>query len=45
MPRSQAVMHLPAKIGDYTDFTSSLHHSVNVGKMFREKGDELAPNW
>ncbi|XP_071789348.1 fumarylacetoacetase-like [Asterias amurensis] len=45
VPQSQAVMHLPAKIGDYTDFTSSLHHSVNVGKMFMEKGNELAPNW
>ena len=33
--RSKAEMLLPAKIGDYTDFYSSLDHATNVGIMFR----------
>ena len=33
--RTTATMHLPAHIGDYTDFYSSLEHATNVGTMFR----------
>ncbi|XP_057328031.1 fumarylacetoacetase [Microplitis mediator] len=40
-----ATMHLPAKIGDYTDFYSSIHHATNVGIMFRGKENALMPNW
>ena len=29
-------MLLPAQIGDYTDFYSSLDHATNVGIMFRQ---------
>jgi fumarylacetoacetase len=35
VPLSSATMHLPANIGDYTDFYSSLDHATNVGTMFR----------
>ena len=35
VPQATAKMHLPAKIGDYTDFYSSVHHATNVGIMFR----------
>lgn len=45
VPMSQATMHLPAKIGDYTDFYSSLEHATNVGTMFRGKDNALMPNW
>lgn len=38
-------MHLPAQIGDYTDFYSSIHHATNVGIMFRGKDNALMPNW
>jgi len=38
-------MHLPIKIGDYTDFYSSLEHATNVGTMFRDKDNPLLPNW
>jgi fumarylacetoacetase len=38
-------MHLPAKIGDYTDFYSSIYHATNVGIMFRGKENALMPNW
>ncbi|KAI6174037.1 hypothetical protein M3Y98_01146600 [Aphelenchoides besseyi] len=35
--QSEANLHLPANIGDYTDFYSSIHHATNVGIMFRGK--------
>jgi fumarylacetoacetase len=38
-------MHLPAQIGDYTDFYSSRQHATNVGIMFRGKDNALTPNW
>ncbi|KAK6620241.1 hypothetical protein RUM44_006642 [Polyplax serrata] len=38
-------MHLPAQIGDYTDFYSSIHHATNVGIMFRGPENALMPNW
>ncbi|XP_029430441.1 fumarylacetoacetase isoform X3 [Rhinatrema bivittatum] len=40
-----ATMHLPADIGDYTDFYSSRYHAMNVGIMFRGKENALMPNW
>ena len=38
-------MHLPVRIGDYTDFYSSLEHATNVGKLFRDPKQALLPNW
>uniref|UniRef100_A0A0K0FMY5 Fumarylacetoacetase n=1 Tax=Strongyloides venezuelensis TaxID=75913 RepID=A0A0K0FMY5_STRVS len=43
--QSEAIMHLPATIGDYTDFYSSESHATNVGIMFRGKENALMPNW
>uniref|UniRef100_A0A8C7N5V3 Fumarylacetoacetase n=1 Tax=Oncorhynchus kisutch TaxID=8019 RepID=A0A8C7N5V3_ONCKI len=43
--KSSAIMHLPAEIGDYTDFYSSRDHATNVGIMFRGKENALMPNW
>ncbi|CAH0400757.1 unnamed protein product [Chilo suppressalis] len=43
--QSDAQMHVPAEIGDYTDFYSSIHHATNVGIMFRSKENALMPNW
>ncbi|CAH0995557.1 hypothetical protein EMA8858_01680 [Emticicia aquatica] len=37
-------MHLPVKIGDYTDFYSSIEHATNAGKIFRPD-NPLFPNW
>jgi len=45
VPRSEVTMHLPATIGDYTDFYSSREHATNVGIMFRGKDNALQPNW
>jgi len=38
-------MLLPLKVGDYTDFYSSLEHATNVGIMFRDPANALLPNW
>jgi fumarylacetoacetase len=38
-------LHLPVKIGDYTDFYSSQQHATNVGMMFRNPENALLPNW
>lgn len=43
--QNTAKMHLPASIGDYTDFYSSIEHATNVGTMFRGKENALMPNW
>uniref|UniRef100_A0A914GUP0 Fumarylacetoacetase n=1 Tax=Globodera rostochiensis TaxID=31243 RepID=A0A914GUP0_GLORO len=43
--QSEATMHLPAEIGDYTDFYSSIYHATNVGTMFRGKDNALMDNW
>jgi len=37
-------LHLPARIGDYTDFYVGIHHAMNVGKLFRPD-NPLLPNY
>lgn len=44
-PRTAVAYHLPAAIGDYTDFYSSREHATNVGSMFRGPDNALMPNW
>jgi len=43
--QSEAQMHVPIVIGDYTDFYSSKEHAINVGAIFRDKENALPPNW
>ncbi|KAG2225597.1 hypothetical protein INT45_013708 [Circinella minor] len=43
--QADVTMHLPAQIGDYTDFYCSREHATNVGIMFRGKDNALQPNW
>ena len=45
MNNDNVMMHLPAMIGDYTDFYSSKEHATNVGTMFRGKENALNDNW
>ena len=37
-------LHLPARIGDYTDFYVGIEHAKNVGKLFRPD-NPLLPNY
>ncbi len=41
----EAEMLLPVRVGDYTDFYSSIEHATNVGIMFRDPANALLPNW
>jgi len=43
--QNEAKMHMPVKVGDYTDFYSSIEHATNVGKLFRDPEKALLPNW
>ncbi|MCL6274832.1 fumarylacetoacetase [Muricauda sp. 2012CJ35-5] len=43
--QSEAQIHMPVYIGDYTDFYSSIEHATNVGIMFRGPENALMPNW
>ena len=45
IPLENVVYHLPAQIGDYTDFYASKEHATNVGAMFRGRDNALMPNW
>jgi len=42
--QSAATMHVPCRIGDYTDFYTSVHHATTVGKQFRPD-NPLLPNY
>jgi fumarylacetoacetase len=42
--QSEATMHLPFVIGDYTDFYVGIHHATNVGTQFRPD-NPLLPNY
>ncbi|MGG5887399.1 fumarylacetoacetase [Falsiroseomonas sp. HC035] len=37
-------LHLPARIGDYTDFYAGIQHATNVGALFRPD-NPLLPNY
>ncbi|MEG1038824.1 MAG: fumarylacetoacetase [Pseudomonas sp.] len=41
---SECQLHLPAQIGDYTDFYVGIEHAKNVGKLFRPD-NPLLPNY
>eukprot|EP01120_Amphizonella_sp_Union-15-10_P017075 TRINITY_DN9360_c0_g1_i1.p1 TRINITY_DN9360_c0_g1~~TRINITY_DN9360_c0_g1_i1.p1 ORF type:complete len:419 (+),score=74.96 TRINITY_DN9360_c0_g1_i1:89-1345(+) len=43
--QSDAILHLPARIGDYTDFYASIDHATNMGKIIRPNEEPLKPNW
>ena len=42
--QTEARMHVPCFIGDYTDFYVGIHHATNVGRQFRPD-QPLLPNY
>src|SRR5450830_207335 len=44
LPQADAEYALPAQIGDYTDFYTSIHHATAIGKLFRPD-NPLLPNY
>lgn len=44
VPMGDAQMQVPAQIGNFTDFFTSIHHATNAGRVMRP-GAPLAPNF
>jgi fumarylacetoacetase len=44
LPQAKAEFALPARIGDYTDFYTSIHHAMAVGRLLRPD-NPLPPNY
>lgn len=44
IPQAEAEYAVPAQIGDFTDFYSSIHHATAVGRLFRPD-NPLTPNY
>ena len=42
--QADAEYAVPARIGDYTDFYTSVHHATNIGRLFRPD-NPLLPNY
>jgi len=42
--QSEVEFDVPARIGDYTDFYTSIHHATNIGRQFRPD-NPLLPNY
>lgn len=43
-PAGACALHMPASVGDYTDFYAGIHHALNVGRQFRPD-NPLLPNY
>ena len=43
--KADVTLHMPANIGDYTDFYASKEHASNCGSILRGVGKELNENW
>lgn len=44
VPQVRAEFAVPARVGDYTDFYTSIHHATAVGRLFRPD-QPLLPNY
>jgi fumarylacetoacetase len=44
LPQADAEYTVPARIGDYTDFYTSIYHATNIGRLFRPD-NPLMPNY
>ena len=44
VPQAEAEYAMPAQVGDYTDFYTSIYHATNIGKQFRPD-NPLMPNY
>lgn len=43
--QSEATLHMPFHVMEFTDFYAGRHHATNVGTMFRGPENALPPNW
>ncbi|MCA1775630.1 MAG: fumarylacetoacetase [Loktanella sp.] len=45
VPMTDATLHMPLEVAEYTDFYAGKQHAQNVGTMFRGPENALPPNW
>ncbi|MFV1601724.1 MULTISPECIES: fumarylacetoacetase [unclassified Phaeobacter] len=45
VPATDAELHMPFAVSEYTDFYAGKNHAFNVGTMFRGPENALPPNW
>ncbi|MDP4240761.1 MAG: fumarylacetoacetate hydrolase family protein, partial [Bacteroidota bacterium] len=45
IPVDEVEMLLPVEITDFTEFSSSLEHVANIGRIYRDPANPLPPNW
>jgi fumarylacetoacetase len=45
VPMTEARLHLPLVVSEFTDFYAGRHHATNVGTMFRGAENALPSNW
>lgn len=45
IPASEARLHMPFAVREYTDFYSGKNHAFNVGSILRGPENALPPNW
>lgn len=45
VPAHAVQLLAPVAVGDFVDFSASLHHATRVGRLLRPEGDPLPPQW
>jgi fumarylacetoacetase len=45
LPLAGAELALPFAVADFVDFSTSLEHASNLGRLFRPGSEPLLPNW
>jgi len=45
VPMAGVELLLPVHVGDFVDFSASLHHAVHMARLFRPGTDPLRDNW
>lgn len=45
VPMKDAILHLPIRVTEFTDFYASQNHAFNVGVLFRGPENALPPQW
>lgn len=45
VPRREVELLAPVAVGDFVDFSASIHHATRVGRLLRPGADPLPPQW
>lgn len=45
VPVREVELLAPVAVGDFVDFSASIHHATRAGRLLRPEGDPLPPQW